>query len=433
MSNCWPCVLHNFGRFISYTILHCLELSEKSESGKSVPVDEIYSWASGLTSESHESDWSPNWYVRPDAVSRALRQLDTMSGGIIGLVGLQGVGKSSALLDILSHKRILDREAWREKHGCYPSWAHGDDPVWFKWRRETELFPSLLDGTHEASEVFLRQYKEQLYSRITHLFLQADEDFNPQDLNIDWAEAKLGKAMTKKLREISWQAVLGDKKTILIDTRDYSKTDRRLMAKDLEGIYWLWNSLTQTKSPAKSNLVIAIQKEMFQSHFFFDKMIKIELQPLTPEQMLEAYQKRFKNFHPFTKDALLTLARMSRGIFRRFLRYITLTLDHWTAQPNPRDTIDKETVEEAIPYERLVEDMETELLELFPKQSDLRLQAVQLLMRLSESGPKKQSILAGELGLESYVMSRLLTKLELHHYVTRERDGTDKIVTLTKS
>jgi hypothetical protein len=201
-------------------------LFEKSESGRTVLVDEVYSWASGLTSESHGSDWIPYWYIEPEAVSRILRQLNIMSGGIIGLVGLQGVGKSSALLDILSYKRILDREAWREKHGCYPSWAHRDDPVWFKWRRETELFPCLLDGTHEASEVFLRHYKEVLYSELTHYrHLRTDEDFNPQNLKIDWAEAKLGKAMTKKLREISWQAVLGDKTTILIDTRDYSKTD----------------------------------------------------------------------------------------------------------------------------------------------------------------------------------------------------------------
>jgi len=42
--------------------------------------------------------------------------------------------------------------------------------------------------------------------------------------------------------------------------------------------------------------------------------------------MVEAYRKRFKTIEPFAEDALLTLARVSRGIFRRFLRYITLTL-----------------------------------------------------------------------------------------------------------
>jgi hypothetical protein len=33
----------------------------------------------------------------------------------------------------------------------------------------------------------------------------------------------------------------------------------------------------------EANIVVAIQKEMFRDHFFFDKMDKIELEPLQPE------------------------------------------------------------------------------------------------------------------------------------------------------
>jgi hypothetical protein len=227
-----------------------------------------------------------------------------------------------------------------------------------------------------------------------------------------------------------WQRFLGLRAIVLIDTPDYSKTDKRMMAKDLGEIYWLWNRLTQ--SLHKPNIVVAVQKEMFGGHFFFDKMEQIELQPLAPEQMLEAYTKRFKTIQTFTKDALLTLARMSRGIFRWFLRYITLTLDLWTKSPEPREPVDTETVRKAITAQRLAEDMELELSDLFPKHSDLRLQAVQLLLHLSESGPQKQTQLIEELELPPYTVSRLLTKLELHKYVSRQRDGTDKIVNLTK-
>jgi hypothetical protein len=354
-----------------------------------------------------------------------------MQGGIIGLVGLQGVGKSSALRALyVARMRMAEakrRVRSKEEEADY-------DVIFFKWLRQPELFQSLLDGIHEASTDYNYDYKkilsEELESRNAESPLGSG--VSPELINVDSAERELGSTTVKKLRQITWLLLLRRKNLILIDTPDYSKTDRRLMAKDLQEIYWLWNTLTQTYD-ARPNFVIAIQKEMFQDHYFFDKMEKVELHPLEPEQLVGAYVRVFKKAEPFTEDALLTLARMSRGIFRRFLRYITLTLDLWTTQPEPRTLINKETVEKAIPYERLVEDMETELLELFPKQSDLRLQAVQLLMRLSESGPKKQSILAEELGLESYVMSRLLTKLELHHYVTRERDGTDKIVTLTKS
>jgi hypothetical protein len=157
-------------------------------------------------------------------------------------------------------------------------------------------------------------------------------------------------------------------------------------------------------------------------------MEKRELELLKPEQMVEAYRKRFKTIEPFTEDALLSLGRMSRGIFRRFLRYIMLTLQY--SESHGKKIIDTETVKEAVTVERLAEDMELELVELFPKQSDLRLQAVRLLMHLEESGPKKQAELAEEFGLEEYAMSRLLAKLELHRYIARRREGTDKIVSL---
>jgi len=90
-------------------------------------------------------------------------------------------------------------------------------------------------------------------------------------------------------------------------------------------------------------------------------------------------------------------------------------------------------VKEAVTVERLAEDMELELAELFPKQSELRLQAVRLLMHFEESGPRKQTELAEELGIEDYAMSRLLAKLELHRYVARRREGTDKVVSVLKT
>jgi len=93
------------------------------------------------------------------------------------------------------------------------------------------------------------------------------------------------------------------------------------------------------------------------------------------------------------------IARMSWGIFRRFLRYITLTLDMHETQAEPRKLIDSETVRKTISTERLAEDTDLELAELFPKHSDLRLQAVRLLMHLQEYGPTKQSELGEELDM----------------------------------
>jgi DNA-binding transcriptional ArsR family regulator len=200
------------------------------------------------------------------------------------------------------------------------------------------------------------------------------------------------------------------------------------MARDLSQIYWLWNTLISQESDA--NLVIAVQKEMLGNHFFFNKMRIIEIEPLSPDQIIRVYLQTFHVPHPFTNEALTALAIMSRGIFRRFLRYVTLTLESWEILPDPRQPIDPALVKQTITIDRLAEDMELELAGLFPKRSDLRLQAVRLLMHLEESGPKKQAELAEELGLEGYAMSRLLAKLELHRYIVRRREGTDKIVSL---
>jgi len=412
--------------------------SENVESSSTVSFEEVYSWASQLSSESRRVNWISYGYVWPDAVSRVLRQLEIMQGGIIGLVGLQGVGKSSALLAILTAK-LIERKKEQRKPSKQAETDHKaeDDSgiIMFKWRRQSELFTSLLDGTHEIAHPFRIEYAEMLmkqveadYPRLSNILPKG----RPRDLNIDWAEKKVGKAISKKLRQPAWLEMLRKKKIILIDTPDYSKTDRRLMAKDLDEIYWLWNYLVN-RTGAKPNLVLTIQKEMFRDHFFFDKMQKIELQPLTPQQMLEAYMKRFKTTQPFTEEALITLAQMSRGIFRRYLKDITSTLEHWQAQSTPHEPITKEIVKAAVTPQRLVEDMDLELSELFPKQSDLKLQAIRLLLNLSESGPRRQDQLAEELNLEPYTITRLLQKLELHRYITRRREGNDKIVTITKT
>jgi hypothetical protein len=161
------------------------------------------------------------------------------------------------------------------------------------------------------------------------------------------------------------------------------------MARDLNDIYRLWVNLSKTKGQ-KPNIVLAVQKEMFGGHFFFDKMQKIELEPLQPEQMIEAYRNHFRTTEPFTEEALLTLARMSRGVFRRFLRYINLALEVWSTHPDPCHSIDRPVVKGAVTLERLAEDMEFELAEVFPRQSDAPRQAVQLLMELEEHGPLRQ-------------------------------------------
>ena len=297
---------------------------------------------------------------------------------MVGLVGFQGVGKSSALLALATSLR-QSRVPGLASSACY-------DTILFKWRRASDLYKSLMDYDHDASLEFRSKYGAKMRSlssskrtlsydgtelgsklqRAQVLLQDLEKDF-PWAVQVDGEEKRLGKTRVESTRKYVWRDMLGEKHSIFIDMPDYSKTDRRMMSKDLEEIYWLWQSLNRLKhrsadSSPIPNIVIAIQKDMFGGHFFYDKMQKIELHPLQPETMVEAYERRFKNTEPFTSDALLTLARMSRGIFRRFLRYIMLTLDLWEEKQGVgRDGIGAEAVREAVTMEQLAEDMELEL------------------------------------------------------------------------
>jgi len=399
-------------------------------------ISQVYAWASQLASESRGIAWITRWYIWPPAVGQIYRHLKTAEGSIVGLVGLQGSGKTSALTAIMIGLILEESRDYQKQVGKEPDSSHEYSSVFFKWRRLDELMPLLLGGRHELSSSFLREYRAELFMQLVSHQVQLTKELveNPQSLNLAWAEPRFSKVALQELRQSAWLGMLREKRTILIDTPDYSKTDRRRMSTDLSEIYWLWDALCRRVPIAgnpKVNFVIAIQGEMFQGHFFFDKMEKVELIPLPPSSLVEAYRKRFKETEPFTEETLLKLASMSRGIFRRFLRYITITLDLWQSRKPRLNSIGPELVTEAISTTRLAEDMDLELADLFPKHSDLRLQAVRLLMHLESSGPTKQSKLADDLNLEPYVLSRLLTKLELHRYIVRRREGTDKIVTPT--
>jgi len=69
-----------------------------------------------VASESRKLNWVFYWYVWPDAVREAIHKLETMNRGIIGLVGLQGVGKSSALLAIEAGRMLLQQEGYPKAH-----------------------------------------------------------------------------------------------------------------------------------------------------------------------------------------------------------------------------------------------------------------------------------------------------------------------------
>jgi DNA-binding transcriptional ArsR family regulator len=384
-------------------------------------------WAGLLAGESRGEAWVIGGYAPPATIVRIARELDIVrNGGLICLIGSQGVGKSSALMAL--SQRI-------------------PDSIILKWRREQELHTSFLESTRRTSHNYLCRYSikldRELDSRVPFFSswdkrlreqfaedivrLEREEEHYRAVPDIAWAESKLDKLTVRRLRHDTCFEVLLEKAVILIDTPDYPKTDRRRMAKDLESIHWLWNKIASSSGPS---IVFAVQKEMSEGHFFLDKAQKFELKPLQPEVMVRVYVHRFEGAEPFTEGALLKLAQMSRGIFRRFLRYILLSLDLWEEKADRGAAIDVDLVAEAVPVERLAKDMELELFALFPKQSDLSGLAVRLIMLLEHGGERKQSELLDLLGVKDYTLTRLLAKLEEAHYITRRKEGNNQIVSV---
>lgn len=399
-----------------------------SPSLSSSSASEIRTWASLLSAENRQFVQLVSSYVWPEAVGLIFRRLESMRGGVIGLIGLQGVGKSNALIMIETALLVQKQERVKSDTGELPKDTCNYRVLRFKWQRQQQLFVSFLNGTHPLSLAFRHKYATILLSKLKSensqyfsFFGLSEVEKHPETLNLKWIEKPLGQRAMRSLLQVAWLSLLREQEIILIDTPDYSRTDRRSMVKDLDEIYSLWDTSSSIFSGKSPNFVIAIQKELCKGHFFFGRMEMIELAPLTPMQMRSAYVQQFKTPWPFTEDALLTLARMSRGVFRRYLRYITLTLDLWDSRKERSVEIDVRMVNEAVPFERICEDMSLELAELFPKHSELQQQAAKLLIRLGEYGERKQTQLTEELDMEPYALSRILAKLEAQRYVSRKR------------
>jgi hypothetical protein len=128
---------------------------------------------------------------------------------------------------------------------------------------------------------------------------------------------------------------------------------------------------------------------------------------------------------------LLHVASLIRGIFRRYLQYIKLCLDKHM-EPESADLIDEDLVQKAITRERVSQDMDGELSQLFPRNPEARSMAIMILNLLEEDGDWNQKSLAEQLEIPEYKLSRLSRRLELGRYISRERTGLNKIITLAE-
>ncbi len=389
-------------------------------------LGEVTRWARQLAAGS--PDWrSMERYVFTDPFLGLRNRLESAQGELIGLVGTQGIGKTAALYSLNHYLNTL---------------AHPIEALHVNWVDPAEQIRQLLhlsqnvfvDVTGQLGQTnqFLWRYRLYLHHDLKTGSLKLPNGItipqNSADLDLSLAEKLLGRARCAERRDNAWFNACADPRVLLIDLPDYSKTDRRLFDRHLSQINQLWIRFQESGSPT---VVVAIQKELIHGHFFFDKMDVIELQPLTNQQMVGLYISTFGGTYPFTEQALVTLSSLSRGVPRRFKRYVGLNLDAWQQNNILREPISPDLVRRVITPDRMAEDLGTELEEMFPRNPESRRQAALIINRLTEFGPMDQTQLADIIDLPEYTLSRLLQRIE-PRFVTRRREGSHRIVTLAE-
>lgn len=205
---------------------------------------------------------------------------------------------------------------------------------------------------------------------------------------------------------------------LLVDLPDYGVGGGGRMAKDLDEIGKLWYDLRYGQRYDRITLVVAIQRELFRGHYLLGKGEVFELEPLVTEQLLYFYWKKFGYTNwPFDDNSLRLVAQLSRGIFRRFMRYIRLCVQDM--QSRDVELIEVNDVKRVINPDVIKRDMDLELSGLL-RGSEKGL-AVATISTLMTEGEMNQKDLASSLGVTQTMVGRLVGKLDGLGYIKRER------------
>jgi hypothetical protein len=432
---------------------------------KNQNAQQIYQWACMLTTEQKED--SKNYFWIPEAKA-LLRRLESTTGNMIAVIGLQGSGKTAL-------KQALELELANKDFNVFSLKWVGDIHEKFVEKtlqdkeEQAEYFDELMQllvteelpkvasqrqGAFSQVNVHVYDLSKQILKRlglqnsensqnlVSYLKAFYSTENCEKDLErhrhsllklLPLVEKALGKKRTEKVKGEFLIDKLQTAHTILIDLPDYDRNSSKEMYRDLTTLQSWWeNIFTDASEGYKQNvnLVLFFQKELFHGHFFIGKLDTYELKPLTPDELTEYFKKTFGDYAPFTEEAIREICILSRGIFRRFKKYIRICLDHYF--DNTITVISRENVNSWISLDQIVKDMELELMTIFPKERENRISSVKLLRLLRQKGPLSQSKIAEEI-FEGATMrtSRVLDKLESWGYIKRERSGKEKIVSLT--
>lgn len=351
----------------------------------------ILQWSGYLTDEAGEIMWKK--FLWTDITKKILLVLEHTKGGIIGIAGLQGIGKTTTL-HALQHKleELINANCVFIKWTSNWKETVSDDIEWDM----DPVYDELLNKTYTDKTGYIRR-----------------------SAKIEGFENELGKGTVKKLREEVIFGYLAESEYVFVDFPDYSKESIRQMNSDLDSFQETWR-LLQKNYKTKATFVLAIQQELMEQHkhFLWGKIRLFQLEPYTAQNMLELYLRFHETYSPFTVEALTGLAKLSQGFFRRFMEYINIVVSQYVID-NRTNEITMTDVKTLIPSQKIISDMEIQLVALFPNDNQRDL-ASQVLKLLQQKGTLNQKQIATALNVNEMRVSRVLEKLN-NNLTTRVR------------
>lgn len=400
-------------------------------------IEDAYRWASCLTSEGRPPGWVADQFLWTDQAAAAKTKLQFGSGILLAVAGDIGTGKSS-LHQALTHFT----------KGMVPRGAYA---VSLKWPQSGGLYDEVFSDLLGRSEGFREVYQDSLRSRpgfspvrlpqqgmgsskggyirriyALHSLLEAQRQGPIVTLELAVPPKEVAPARREALL-----AYFANAHTILIDLPDYSRSDLRSLTRNLFDVQELWRATLDPKKvrdPShRANIVIFIQQEMLDrkgtpTHYFFGKFYTIRLKPLSSNELIEIYRLGRSGTRPFDEPLLERIAALARGNPRRFLSYVSRCLERLlTQESSGKVSLTLETLRKAIPDEQVEADLESEMMNLYPRSAEMRRKATLLVRFLIERAPDQfsQTELASHLGLDTVEVSRLLPPLEQGGFVER--------------
>lgn len=381
-----------------------IDVSQK----KVTHLKQVYQWAAQGVSESINSNETDKFYETPVYKSLGFKLKNTESS--LSLVfGLQGTGKS----------RILRQ-------------LNNDGTYWFKWSKNWK--EELWQRGCCRSEYWIalaNEYEDQVNAYFkagqSHRALKVGDPATIlQRKDTTLMEAFLGKSKCNELKDGAISSFIYGTKIILIDMPDYSRSNANALVHDIAEIQGFWESM---ENRGNTHLVLAIQKELVLKapNFFWGKCDKYTVEPLTTTQLIEAYRLSNQDAEVFEPAALQLLGDLSRGIFRRFKKYMRLTIE---ANQERKLPMTKDLVERAVTDDIVFQDLDQELADLFDDEEKRRC-ASRILSYLRSHNEANVKTISEDIGISETMGQKIVQKLGLYNYIqTKHGEGKEKLVSL---